>query len=73
MKDRAPPRPPIILAPGQVWRAEDGSTRTVLLIHPDTLYRYTSCQCLANDRRMTISQISLRAWIGKNKAVLADG
>jgi hypothetical protein len=66
---RAGARPPVVLAPGQVWRAEDGTTRTVILLHPRAP---AAVQCLIKGKPMTLSQASLRDWVHRTNAVLAD-
>jgi hypothetical protein len=62
-------RPPIVLAPGQVWRAWIGTTRTVLEVNAGTGAANPSVRIQAGARVMTIAQMTMRAWIGRVHAV----
>jgi hypothetical protein len=63
-------RPPIVLAPGQVWRAPDGTTRTVLRVYPATTAARALVRVKVGVRATTtIEQISMRGWIVRVQAV----
>lgn len=60
------------IAPGQTWRAPDGTTRTVISVQPATRTSEASVRISYEDVTVTISVRSMRAWISGRKAVV-DG
>jgi hypothetical protein len=70
----APTRPPIVLAAGQVWCADDGEERAILAVHDKTAMSqpWVRVKKLPHGRPMAMAPMSMRAWIGRHQAVVDD-
>jgi hypothetical protein len=63
--------PLIAFAEGQIWRsALDGSERRISKVRPAHANLRAMVQFRSGDRTQTQTQLSMRAWIGRNKAQL---
>jgi hypothetical protein len=62
-------RPPIVLAAGQVWRAADGTERTILALHEKTMTREAGALVgRQHGPPSMLAQITMRSWISQNRA-----